>query len=162
MDFVLPTISIDFSWFAGLGSQPLWYIMWVLFIYGGWVPVLIALWKGGQLIWLNWRQGKFAQDIDYILLAMDVPKGDEQTPKAVENIFTHLNGTYSGPTLKEKWWDGKIQITFSFELISIGGYIQFLVRTPTKHRDLIEAAIFSQYPDAEIIEVEDYTKDAPK
>ena len=53
------------------------------------------------------------------------------------------------------------QLAFSFEIISIDGYIQFLIRTPSHWRDLIESSIYSQYPDAEITEVEDYVDTVP-
>jgi hypothetical protein len=36
--------------------------------------------------------------------------------------------------------------------------VQYYIRTEERFRDLVEAAVFSQYPDAEINEVEDYAK----
>lgn len=99
-------------------------------------------------------------------MAVDIPKTslDEpgQSPKAVENIFAHLDGAHGTDTLWEKYWEGKTQDTFSLEIVSIEGYIQFVIRTRDKYRDLVEAAIYAQYPDAEITEVVDYTQFAPK
>jgi hypothetical protein len=80
---------------------------------------------------------------------------------AVENIFAYLAGAHSTKDLFEKWWLGEWQLYFSFEIVSINGYIQFLIWTPEKYRNLVEAAIYSQYPDAEIIEVNDYTHGLP-
>ena len=107
------------------------------------------------------KQKKFIDSYDYILLAIDVPKENYQSPKAVESIFTTLSGAYSGPTKKEIYFEGRVQLPFSFEIVSIEGYIQFLVRTPAIFRDLVEAAVFSQYPNANIIEVEDYVNSIP-
>jgi hypothetical protein len=39
----------------------------------------------------------------------------------------------------EKWWHGMSQITFSLEIVSIDGYIHFLVRTADNWRDMVEA-----------------------
>jgi len=64
--------------------------------------------------------------------------------------------------LREIYAEGVFQLHFSFEIVSIDGYVQFLIRTPEQWRDLIESSIYSQYPDAEITEVEDYVKDAPE
>ncbi|MCI0479036.1 hypothetical protein L0Y59_00625, partial [Candidatus Uhrbacteria bacterium] len=61
----------------------------------------------------------------------------------------------------EKWIEGKTQDTISMEIVSIDGNVQFLVRTTRGFRDLIEASIYAQYPDAEIVEVEDYTLRIP-
>jgi hypothetical protein len=63
--------------------------------------------------------------------------------------------------LAEYFWYGKTQKSFSFEIVSIEGYIQFLVRTEIEYRDLVEAAIYAQYPEAEITEVEDYVNAIP-
>jgi hypothetical protein len=45
--------------------------------------------------------------------------------------------------------------------VSIDGYTQFLIRTPETFRNLVESAIYSQYPDSEITEVDDYTTELP-
>src|SRR5690606_34574244 len=62
----------------------------------------------------------------------------------------------------EKYWLGKFNPSFSFEIVSIDGYVQYFIQTPKKYRDLVESAIYSQYPEAEISEVPDYTKNVPK
>lgn len=133
-----------------------------LFVSGAWIPfsfiLLIGFWK----LWVQWRQSLFAATVEYVLLAVDIPKETEQTPKAVENMFAHLAGTYSKLDKYERYWTGKIPAILSFEIISIDGYVQFLIRTPVKHRDLVEAVTYAQYPDAEITEVEDYAESAPR
>lgn len=134
---------------------------WYLFIHGGWLVVFLGLvWAMAQ-IWLNNRQALYSQSIDNILLAIDVPKETEQSPQAVEHIFASLASTYSRGNLYERWWQGKTTDSFSFEIVSLGGYTQFLIRTPVSYRDLIEASVYAQYPDAEITEVEDYVDRIP-
>lgn len=157
----IPTISVNFGYFLELGSLPMPQMMWRLFLDGGWILVLIVLFEGSKMLWLQWRQNKFGAGIKTTTLAIDVPRMNEQTPKAVEQIFAQLSGAYSGPDFYEKWWLGKFQATFSLEVVSMEGYVQFLVHTWTKYRDLVEAAFYSQYPDAEITEVQDYTRAIP-
>lgn len=132
-----------------------------LFASGGWVFVLFAILSGLFWVWLYWRQNLFFARQQYVLLAIDVPRDNEQTPKAVEHVFSHIHGIHKNPNLIEKYIDGYLQPAVSLELISIDGFIQYLVRTPVRFRDLVEAAIYAQYPNAEIAEVEDYTRDAP-
>jgi len=131
-------------------------IGWFLFIRGGWIVVIIALIVGLYEAWLDMRQGQYAGKWKFALLAIDIPKNNEQTPKAVENIFSALSAAQSNPNLVDKYWNGKIQESFSFELVSLEGYVQFIIRTPVHFRDLVEASVYAQYPDAEITEVEDY------
>ncbi|MEA3272302.1 MAG: hypothetical protein U9P90_01380, partial [Patescibacteria group bacterium] len=161
MDFVLPTISIDFSWFEMLGQQSFLGIMWTLFIYGGWIPLVYIFIWGGLQVWLYQRRLKYAKTLNFVTLAIDVPKNTEQTPKAVENIFNHLQGAKSSINFKEKWWDGHFWTAVSLELISIEGYVQFLVNAQSKFRNVVEAAFYAQYPNIEIVEVEDYSRAVP-
>ena len=135
---------------------------WVIIKLGGWVPLLYLFLYAVKEVHLINVKKKWERKQKYVLLAIDVPKGNEQSPKAVENIFAHLYGAKSSINLKEKWIIGKFQQPFSLEIVSHGGDIRFYLRTPLKHRDLAEAAVFSQYPDAVIVEAEDYTKEFPR
>ncbi|HTK60561.1 MAG TPA: hypothetical protein VL283_05170 [Candidatus Baltobacteraceae bacterium] len=157
----MPQIVIDLSGIYGLLDKPPLELIWTVFVYGGWIPFVVILWKGFAELWLISRQNKYAPTIQYMLLAISIPRMNEQSPKAVEHMFTHLAGTFSSPNFKEKWFQGKFTPSFSFEYASIDGYTQFVVRTPVQYRDLVEASIYSQYAEAEVVEIADYTQDVP-
>lgn len=112
-------------------------------------------------MWLSYVQGKYGAKRNWVILSISVPKENEQGPKAVENIFSHLAGAHASINWYDKYVEGKTQDWFSLEIVSIEGYIQFLIRTIDKFRDLVEAAIYAQYPDAEIAEVPDYVTNLP-
>ncbi|MFZ5364027.1 MAG: hypothetical protein ACOZAG_00875 [Patescibacteria group bacterium] len=158
-------ITIDLSYFDKLAAMSPLAIMWRLFADGGWIIILWVFLWGSWEIWVNWRQNLYEAKRRWIFLAIDIPKAvlDDpgQSPRAVENIFAHLDGAHGSDTLWESYWEGKTQDWFSLEIVSTEGYIQFVIRTRDKFRDLVEAAIYAQYPDAEITEVIDYTKWAP-
>jgi len=164
VDYLINNLFGNFNWeefyysFMFFANQNPFDISWYFFWKGGWILFVIIFTKGLYDIWLDARQSKYVKKWEFKLLAIDIPKNNEQTPKAVENIFSALAGTFSGPNLIEKYWEGKVQESFSFEIISIGGHIRFLIRTPKHFRDLIEAAVYSQYPEAEITEVDDYVE----
>jgi hypothetical protein len=122
----------------------------------GWVPIFGLLIWGMTQLWVDFKQNKYAGSLKWVLLDVRVPQASIQTPKGMENFFTNLAGSKSGLTWKEIWLIGKFQAVFSFEIISTEGRIQFLIRTTDKYRDLIEADIYAQYPEAQITEVEDY------
>ncbi len=145
----------------GFWNQPIDLLLFQLLIWFGWIPLVLNSVWGFVLVWKNHRQGQFNGTLTHVLLAIDVPSATEQTPKAVENLFNTLAAAYSGFTWKEEWIIGKFQPSFSFELVSTEGYIQFLVRTQAKYRDAVEAGVYAHYPDAEIAEVEDYTSGFP-
>jgi hypothetical protein len=147
-------IQIDLSNISGLSPIE---IIWWFFKTIGWIYPVGLFCYGLVLMWQQHVRNLYRKQRRYILLAIDVPKNNEQGPKAVEHIFNHLAGAHQDPPFGSRWWDGEIPDSFSFEIVSIGGYIQFLVHTVDKYRDLIEAIIYAQYPNAEISEVEDYT-----
>jgi hypothetical protein len=132
-----------------------------LFVLGGWtVLALIFFWMGSEFL-VALRSGRYTKKWQWTLLAVDIPPLAIQSPKAIEQIFAHLSGAQTSVNVGQKYWMGKKQKWFSFEIISLEGYIQFIVRTEMEFRDLIEAAIYAQYPEAEITEVEDYVGLAP-
>jgi hypothetical protein len=137
-------------------------MMWRLLLYFGWIPIVTVLIWGIFQIWMDYITGQFASKQKFIFLAIDIPRGNIQSPKAVENMFTYIAGAHGSANLIEKYWDGKIQLSFSFEIVSIDGYTQFIIRTPEPFRSLVETAIYSQYPDSEINEIQDYTEGMPK
>lgn len=143
-----------------LSLSPLDFVV-ALFYYVGWLPISITFVWGVCQVWLRYVRLAYGASEKAILLAIDIPKGNAQTPMAVENIFSYLAGAHSTKDLYEKWWLGEWQLYFCFEIVSIDGFIQFLIWTPEKYRNLIYTAVYSQYPDAEITEVNDYTEGIP-
>lgn len=127
----------------------------------GWIPIAIVMLWGFFETWVYYIQLKWGATQKFILLAIDIPRGNDQSPKAVENLFSYLAGAHSTQTLIEKYWEGQFQLSFAFEVVSIEGYTQFLIHTPEHFRNLVESAVYSQYPDAEITEVNDYTAGIP-
>lgn len=133
----------------------------IMFWYFGWLPLAILYLYASAIVWRYSRRMKWGAKQSYVLLAIDVPENNAQSPKAVENLFTYLAGGHKNLNLIEEWWTGMFQLSFSIEIVGIDGYIQFLINTPVQFKSLVETAVYSQYPDAEITEVEDYTKDTP-
>jgi hypothetical protein len=108
------------------------------------------------------RWGKWIGALEHCILTIDVPLNNEEGPLAVENFFAQLAGGHGNITKWHRYYHGKLQSFFTFEIVSIGGNTQFLVHTERKFRDLIEASVYAQYPDAEITEVEDYVDNVPE
>jgi len=138
-------------------GNPLEIMVWFFTSIGWIIPVFFFCW-GLILTWQNWTRTIYRSQRRYVMLAIDVPKDNEQGLKAIENFFLHLSGAHQPLKLHHLWWRGEIPDSFSFEIVSIGGNIQYIIHFIDIYRDLVEAAIYAQYPDAEISEIEDYTK----
>jgi len=154
-------IVIDVTSIINFLELPFWRIFIRIFVLVGWIPLSIAFLWGAKEAWLHFIQTRWKRTNTFILLAIDIPRGNEQTAKAVENLFTYLGGAHTTFNYIEKYWIGKFQLSFSLEIVSIEGYTQFLIRTPSQFQNIVESAVYSQYPDAEITEVDDYTTWAP-
>jgi hypothetical protein len=134
----------------------------IILVNYAWIPVAMAFVYGAKELWMFYVQNQWGGMNDKSLfLAIDVPKGNEQSPKAAENMITYLAGAHGTFNLIEEYWEGKYQQSFSLEIVSIDGYTQFIVKTPPQFRNLVESAVYSQYPDAEITEISDYTEGMP-
>ncbi len=162
----IPSINIDWSYFTNfftllLAQNPIG-AAWLIFKSGGWIIVLYLFLYAAKEIYMIRIQLRWAKKQKSVMLAIDVPKNNEQSPKAVENIFAHLYGMKASLDAKDLYITGKFPQSASFEIVSIGGDIRFYIRVPMKYRDLIESAIYSQYPNAEITEAEDYAKQFPR
>lgn len=113
--------------------------------------------------WVLYIRFRFIVAIKWVLLDIKIPKNILQTPKAMEQVFAAAHAPYSyGLRFMEKYWEGKVEYWMSFEMVSLGGDVHFYLRLPKQYRNLMESAIYAQYPSAEISEVEDYVRQAPK
>ncbi len=154
-------VVIDFSFWSTILSLPSGQMVQVLFAIAGWTVLALIFFFMGMELWVKLRQNKYTSTWEWTVLAVDVPPDTIQSPKAVEQIFAQLSGSLFEPNIGQKYWQGVKQKWFSFEIISLEGYIQFLIFTEATYRDLVEASIYAQYPMAEITEVEDYVGAIP-
>jgi len=155
-------IAIDLSRFNDFLNLPPDQFFWVFMGHFGWVIIGVVFLIGARDVWLYYKQSKWSDTHKSVLLAIDIPKGNEQSPKAVENMFSYLGGAHGSQNFYERWFEGQYQKAFSYEIVSLEGYTQFLIRTPIEFRNLIESSVYSQYPDAEISEVDDYVDTVPQ
>ena len=105
------------------------------FLYFGWLPISIIIIWGIWKVWLYYIIDNYDSKRTYILLAIDVPIGNEQTPKAIEQMFAHLAGAHTTINSLDEHWIGKDNDPFSFEIASIEGYTQFLIRCIPKRSE---------------------------
>ncbi len=127
-----------------------------------WIVLPFALWKLTLFYWLWWRQELWDAKQKSVLLEIKIPKESLKPMRAMETVLSGLWQIYAEPSPIEKWWDGQYLLSYSFEIAAIDGVPHFLIRCPDNSRNMVEAHIHSQFPEAEISEVEDYTKKIPQ
>ena len=124
------------------------------------LPVLLCLAFGYS--WLEFKRMEYFNSLKWTLLKIKPPPQVDRSLKAVEQIFAGVHGIYIGPVnWKDQFFKGKIPDWFSLEIVGKEGGTNFYLRTLENYKDLVISHIFSQYPDAEITEAEDYMKKWP-
>ena len=138
-------------------------LIWKIIIWTWWIFLPLWLWKKVKKYWMYYINIDYLKNVKYKLLELRIPKGSLKTTKAMENIFStfHATRAFIG-SWKDKYLKGKVQLSLSLEIVGVDGEIAFYIRTPAEFQNLIEAQIHAQYPEAEIIESEDYVNLVPQ
>ncbi len=118
------------------------------------IAVLVFLLvAAGYVVFIFFKNRKREESsIDSVLLQIAVPRNNEFKIDVMDQLFSSL---YS---MKKGGWQQKfdIQPTVSFEIVARQEDIRFYVSAPKKLKDLVEKQIHGSYPDAEVLEVDEY------
>ena len=133
------------------------FIYWIKTLWFLWVPLfLIFLFCKS---WVARLRGRYLKNLRWQLLEIKLPREIYKSPRAMEVVLNAFHQTRDG-NLINKYWEGFLRAWFSLEIAGIDGNVHFFVRTQRFFRNLVEAQFYAQYPDIEIVEVEDYTRAA--
>jgi len=127
-------------------------------IYCGLTTLLLAwAWK----FWMLYINNKFVDNLKWVVLEIKLPREINKSPEAAEIFLKSIPDSGGlGGWYKENWL-GNMPSYSSLEIVSLEGVIHFYIRTEKKFRSKIEASIYAQYPNVEIVEVDDYVKKIP-
>lgn len=128
----------------------------VIVQYYGWVAFVIGLIYMLYFAYRHEIEHQFIHSIQWTFLQIRVPRQNSLSTLAVESIFSQMHALHTGLTPAQVYLEGRIQGWYSLEIASFGGQVSFILRIPSTMRNVVEAAFYSQYPLAEITEVEDY------
>ncbi|MBU1091667.1 hypothetical protein KKA27_02300 [Patescibacteria group bacterium] len=118
-----------------------------------WLPAVLAcvFWAS----WLSQTRAKYLKNTSWVLLEMKIPRDVAKSPRAMEAVLSSLYSVFTG-----SWWmravKGFLQSWYSLEIASINGNVRFFIYTQKFFRNLVESQIYAQYPNAEIVEIDDY------
>lgn len=133
---------------------PLYTFNWLVGTAPIWLPVilLMASWR----IWMWYVQSLYLSGRNPILLEMKVPREITKSPRAMEIAFSLFSISSGETTFIHRAWKGQVRPFFSFEIASFGGELHFYIWTWRNYKSEVESAIYGQYPEVELYEVEDY------
>ena len=137
---------------------------WKIVLYWWWLPLFFYLNKQFLYFWVWWRRQIWKATIyKPMYIEVKIPKVILKPVKAMETVIASIHGAVYDPAdWWETWFDGKFNPSTCFDIVSDGGNIHFYIRFHSDYRESVEAAVYSQFPEAEIEAVPDYTKNVPE
>lgn len=128
-----------------------------------WIVIPAGLFFTFYDFWMWGKNTLWKMNLKWVLLEIKIPKNILKTPKAMENVLSVIHSVFtSEPDWEEKFLKGQSLKWLSLEIVGHDGEVHFYIRVLEGNRNLAESAIYSEYPDAEITEAEDYIQSLPK
>ncbi|MBU2540138.1 hypothetical protein KJ786_03195 [Patescibacteria group bacterium] len=167
----------DYFFWLEVPERVIWKPFWSLFLSAIvlLVPVINVWWwliipiflvyhlQTYYLWWISW-------DFEYkkqkwVMLELIPPKEVLAPFSAMDDVFNVVWSIIDSANWRETWCEGELPICpywCSWEIASIEGKVHFYVRCLAQHRNIIESVLYSHYPEVEIVETSDYTKNVPQ
>lgn len=117
------------------------------------LPLLFILGLGILLAWGLIRYFRLRvtineKIIDPVVLKISIPRDNDKSPLAAEQMFASLYGILRG--------GNKSQHHFALEIVAGAYGIYFLAVINQRYQQFLENQIYAQYPDAQIKQINDY------
>ncbi|MDP6703965.1 MAG: hypothetical protein QF775_00590, partial [archaeon] len=137
-------------------------ILWDFISVWWWIFLPFLLFPKAKELYSFWREDVWdSTQPPKIILRVKTPPDTPRPFKAMENVYAAMWQIHDPPNPREQWIDGQYQVSMAIELVSTEGNVDFYLRIARGVRGIVESAIYAQYPEVELEEVEDYTKRIP-
>lgn len=137
-----------------------------VFTHTWYIILPVAFFYIFEILWLDFVRktsvNAWLPNLEWIILEIIPSRNIESGPKLMESIYTGFTGVLTTHSYLDVYTKGALLDRFSLELVGEEGNAHFYIRTLKKNRNMVEAQVYAQYPDAEIIQVPDYTQSFPK
>ena len=129
------------------------------------IIALSPIWLPIVLFYITYEKWVYYVHLKFVImngrttLRIHLPQNVFKSPEAMESVFTQIYNISTPDNLMHMYLDGRHPLTYSFELVSIGGEVRFYINVPTKKiKNALEAQLYAQYPGVEVVEEpHDYT-----
>jgi hypothetical protein len=121
-----------------------------------WLPFF--LFKYFWITWMHYVRYKFWFAQEMVLLEIQLPGEVTKSPKAMELFITALWNSSGEVTFIKRLWEGTFRPIWSLEISSNEGQVNFYIHMRKGLRSVVEARLYGQFPEAQVREVEDYTR----
>ena len=125
----------------------------------GWLTLFLAtfFWT----TWIEYLRFGFLFKRKMVLLEIQLPPEIIKSPLAMELFLTALWNNGSETSFIQRIWKGQFRVVWTLEIASNEGRVGFYLHIPNDWRNITEARLYGQFPEAKVIEVEDYASRVP-
>lgn len=133
----------------------LFMLTWIFGLAPIWLPIAAII--SAYRVWIWYARSLYISKIPFVLLEMKMPRDVTKSPRAMETALTHFWLMDAETTFIHRFVKGQVRTWYSLEIASFGGEIHFYVRVPKAYQKAVESNLYSQYPEIELVEAEDYS-----
>ena len=124
-----------------------------------WIPLFLFTTFWVQ--WMKYIRSMFWFSQEMTLLEIVLPPEVIKSPLAMELFLTSIWNSGGEATFLARIWRGNFRPIWSLEIASNEGRISYYIHTRKALRNAVESRLYGQYPEAKILEVEDYASKVP-
>jgi len=121
-----------------------------------WLPFF--LFRYFWIYWIHYVRYKFWFAQEMVLLQVQLPGEVTKSPKAMELFITAMWNSGGEVTFIKRMWEGSFRPIWSLEIANNEGEVNFYIHMRKAFRSVVEARLYGQFPEAQVREVEDYTR----
>ena len=108
--------------------------------------------------------GRYRQQVTFLceerkVLEVRIPEIGQETLASMEALLEMVSYGSGESRWFPVWWNGKKRVLYSFEIMSKGGIVSFIIHTRANVAEAVSSAIYSFYPKAQVTEANDYVYD---
>ncbi|HVV39215.1 MAG TPA: hypothetical protein VHD31_02715 [Candidatus Paceibacterota bacterium] len=120
-----------------------------------WIPLFLAtvFWT----TWIEYLRFQYLFRRKMVLLEVQLPPEVIKSPLAMELFLTALWNNGSETSFIQRIWKGQFRVIWTLEIASNEGKVSFYIHLPKDWRNIVEARLYGQFPEAKVTEAEDYT-----
>ncbi len=124
-----------------------------------WLPLFLL--RYGWIYWMHYIRYQNWFSTKHILLEVMLPPEVEKSPLAIEVVLSTMSNSGGEATFIDRIWRGRYRPVWALEIASNEGRVSYYMHMRAAFRNVIEARIYGQFPEAKITEVEDYVAKVP-
>jgi hypothetical protein len=126
-------------------------------------PIWLPFFLGTMLLvtWVHYVRYHFWFNREMTLLEIQLPAEVTKSPEGIEIFLSSIYNTGSETTFLNRLWKGGFRPVWSLEMASNEGKISFYIHCMKVWMHAVEGRIYGQYPEAKVMEVDDYVTKVP-